>query len=742
MNNQNWSKYGITKPYYADDAVCIIHSNCKDILLSIPNEAIDLLVTDPPYGIGFMGKDWDKFNDIVNPQGAYEHKKGFKKLPRQSSQYMTEFFTPIWRECLRILKPGAFVFVMCIPRADCLSRMIISLEDAGFMVNFTPIFWAYASGFPKAQNISKMADKRGAHSPDDLRKFKRWFREQIDKSPKTQEQINNECGFTATSYYKTDSKDYWTSAFPIPTKWLVIKRVMDLSDDWDWLIKRYDEERGWLENPTGGLAQNRLTPFSGRQLQSEPYTPQAKALDGSYGGFQPKPAVEVIIVAMKPLSEKTYVDQALKNQKGITWLDDGRIPIQKGDKENWGASKFNHGVSFSLATPDKRGTATPPNPLGRFPANLLVSDDVLNDGKNWRGECYQKTYISKGSIFTGANPLYNLGLRNDPSGSFSRYFDLDKWFESLLDKLKSKAYNRDKNIGSALWEVNQAEDKSGLKNKPMPAIGVVGSLPIMPVTAPNSIIFAQNPVMLNSDLADQNLDVKSAEGKLGYTETDIAQRLAQIKQDTETLLQMLESELIIPITQSEPSLFSQNVVSYVVSKLKDLRDIIQTSINAPRLFGSVVPAIIEQMRQDLSQDQLWQNFWQERVKLLPESQQRTFPFAVISKASKSEKNKNLNSPKKETPFLPSGAFETDNGEKKHTLMRNYHPTVKPLKLMSYLITLGSREGDIVLDPFLGSGTTALACKMLGRKSIGIEINKDYTEIAVKRCSQAVMRLEV
>ncbi len=57
-----------------------------------------------------------------------------------------------------------------------------------------------------------------------------------------------------------------------------------------------------------------------------PTTDAAKALDGSYGGFQPKPAVEVIIVAMKPLSEKTYVDQALKNGKGITWLDDCRVP--------------------------------------------------------------------------------------------------------------------------------------------------------------------------------------------------------------------------------------------------------------------------------------------------------------------------------------------------------------------------------------------------------------------------------
>ena len=52
--------------------------------------------------------------------------------------------------------------------------------------------------------------------------------------------------------------------------------------------------------------------------------------------------------------------------------------------------------------------------------------------------------------------------------------------------------------------------------------------------------------------------------------------------------------------------------------------------------------------------------------------------------------------------------------------------------MSYLITLGSREGDVVLDPFLGSGTTGVACKLLNRKFIGIEGEKEYLEIAKAR----------
>lgn len=63
---------------------------------------------------------------------------------------------------------------------------------------------------------------------------------------------------------------------------------------------------------------------------------------------------------------------------------------------------------------------------------------------------------------------------------------------------------------------------------------------------------------------------------------------------------------------------------------------------------------------------------------------------------------------------------------------NGHPTVKPLKLMEYLIRLITPPGGIVLDPFMGSGTTGVACKQLGFEFIGIEMNKEYVEIAERR----------
>jgi DNA modification methylase len=65
---------------------------------------------------------------------------------------------------------------------------------------------------------------------------------------------------------------------------------------------------------------------------------------------------------------------------------------------------------------------------------------------------------------------------------------------------------------------------------------------------------------------------------------------------------------------------------------------------------------------------------------------------------------------------------------------NNHPTVKPIALMEYLIKLVTREGQTVLDPFAGSGTTGIACKNLNREAILIEREAEYVDIAERRNS--------
>ena len=87
---------------------------------------------------------------------------------------------------------------------------------------------------------------------------------------------------------------------------------------------------------------------------------------------------------------------------------------------------------------------------------------------------------------------------------------------------------------------------------------------------------------------------------------------------------------------------------------------------------------------------------------------------------------------------PEPSKDMKGVEKKFTTQpsQNIHPTVKPIQLFSYLVTLGSRKDDVVLDPFMGSGTTPISCVTLDRKYLGIEREKEYFEIAEARVDRA------
>ncbi len=127
---------------------------------------------------------------------------------------------------------------------------------------------------------------------------------------------------------------------------------------------------------------------------------------------------------------------------------------------------------------------------------------------------------------------------------------------------------------------------------------------------------------------------------------------------------------------------------------------------------------------------------------LPDNVKMTYPLIQTPKPAKKEKDFGLSGEgKKETMFgnedgikqlgratLPGNEHQPKEVQPK----KNVHPTVKPIKLMSYLITLFTRPGDWILDPFGGSGTTGLACKLLDRNHIYIDFTEEYYDIAQER----------
>jgi DNA modification methylase len=98
------------------------HGDCIDELRKMPSCSVDAIVTDPPYGLSFMGKRWD-----------YD-------VPA----------TDVWAECLRVLKPGGHLLAFAGTRTQ--HRMAVRIEDAGFEIR-DMIAWVYGSGFPKSHNL-------------------------------------------------------------------------------------------------------------------------------------------------------------------------------------------------------------------------------------------------------------------------------------------------------------------------------------------------------------------------------------------------------------------------------------------------------------------------------------------------------------------------------------------------------------------------------------------------------------
>ena len=488
----------------------IVNGDSADELKKLEDNSVDLLCTDPPYGYSFMGKSWD---NTLPPREIFE-------------------------ESLRVLKPGSFAFVMSAPRSDVQYRMSQMLDEVGFEVGFTPIYWTYATGFPKAMNIGKAVDKRLGAKREVIGVKKRGDVEEAKKRGTT---------FTQAEANR-NNKD----------------------------IFGYGEE----------------------EITSGPASDEAKKLDGSYGGYQPKPAVEVVIVAMKPLDQKGYLDQALDNGKGVTWLDDCRIPfagmddqeqfdkdnvaghqkfIEKRDDEMYGGGWDKPARKTTKRKPREENTVfktsgfksenndtAEASPFGRFAANLLVSDDVLNVKS--KGQLAPTTGKEPSNYKENNTHGSYLGYRKemkprDDGDSFSRYYDLDAW-------------------------------------------------------------------------------------------------------------------------------------------------------------------------------------WEDRVQKLPDEIKRTFPFLAVPKPSKSEKNMGLDKFDKQQKIFngQSDKPSTDmkGVEQKFTTQpsANNHPTVKPTTLMSYLVTLGSRKGDVVLDPFAGSGTTGISCVFSERNYLLIEREKEYFDILKARIKKA------
>ena len=256
----------------------IHHGDCIETMNAMPPESIDAIVTDPPYGLGFMGKKWDGLPPSLE-----------------------------WAEaCYRVLKPGGHIAAFGGTRTW--HRLAVAIEDAGFEMRDS-LAWLYGSGFPKSHDVGKAIDKLAGAE-----------REVVGTARCSQNR----------------------------------------SEGWDrpWMREQMESLGG------SGMAEHAIT---------APATPEAQRWDG--WGTALKPAFEPIVLARKPLAEKTVARNVLAHGTGAINVDACRIGMSQEDadfirKTARPNTAGNVHVGAVMNRPESPTVNV--HPSGRWPANVLL----------------------------------------------------------------------------------------------------------------------------------------------------------------------------------------------------------------------------------------------------------------------------------------------------------------------------------------------------------------------------------
>jgi site-specific DNA-methyltransferase (adenine-specific) len=299
--------------------------------LSLPlaADSVSAIVTDPPYGLAFMGKAWDTL---------------------AANNRTSQFWHQRWAvEALRVLKPGGHVLAFGGTRTY--HRLVCALEDAGFEIRDT-LAWLHGSGFPKSLDVSKAIDKAAGAE-----------RETLGVNP-------NGGRHGPSKFFVTDGSEVHDTA---------------------------------------------------------PATEAAKAWDG--WGTALKPAHEPIVLARKPLSEKTVAANVLRWGTGALNVDGCRVD---SDGETWPGNRDNAHGDYSGKVLGKFAEqyAKPSHPSGRWPANVLLDEEAAAQLDAQSGESTSPEFVSSGESgkrgTCGAKAAHPRRPCHGDTGGASRFFYVAK----------------------------------------------------------------------------------------------------------------------------------------------------------------------------------------------------------------------------------------------------------------------------------------------------------------------------
>jgi len=334
----------------------VIHlGDCVEVMRGLEPASVHAVIVDPPYALGMMGKAWDVFGGDAKkfPQGSVEKDLGGSPYQKWNMEWLAE--------CYRVMMPGAALLAFGGTRTY--HRLVCAAEDVGFEVKNT-LLWLYGAGFPKAQDLGALIDKRGGV---DISWFGAWLREERKRRGITQKELAKH--FPSKTGGLTGCVANWELGYNLPTvdEFNTLCAVMDLP-----FATLEEAEREVVGRGKAGIAvpgeRRRHTVGGSRSVEipiTAPATDLAREWDGwKVGGL--KPAYEPILLARKPC-EGSITANVLKYGVGAFNADACRV--ETGDSWSRGATGSSPAGLYELGRERIEQSGD-----GRFPPNLLLDE--------------------------------------------------------------------------------------------------------------------------------------------------------------------------------------------------------------------------------------------------------------------------------------------------------------------------------------------------------------------------------